>query len=94
MDLVVERRKRHPELHVYHFAPFEKTGLSEMAGRYASREDVLDDLLRNDVLMDLMPVVKQGLRAGIESYSIKELGRFYSYTRQTDLRAASQAPPI
>src|SRR5690606_13930748 len=47
--------------------------------------------LRNEVLVDLMPVVKQSLRAGIESYSIKELERFYGFHRKTDLRAASRA---
>ncbi len=31
------------------------------------------------------------MRAGIESYSIKELERFYAYERRTNLRAASQA---
>lgn len=91
VDSVLERRKRYPDMHVYHFAPFEKTGLGEMAGRYASREDAVDDLFRNEVLVDLMPVVKQGLRAGIESYSIKELERFYRYQRRTDLRAAARA---
>jgi predicted RecB family nuclease len=91
VDLLVERRQRHPDMHVYHFAPMEKTALGELAARYASREEAVDDLFRNEVLVDLMPVVKQGLRAGIESYSIKELERFYGYERQTDLRAASQA---
>jgi predicted RecB family nuclease len=91
VDWVVERRKRHPDLHVYHFAPAEKTALGELSGRYASREDEVDDLLRNQMLVDLMPVVKQGLRAGIESYSIKELERFYVYERRIDLRGAAQA---
>jgi predicted RecB family nuclease len=91
VDAVTERRQRHPDMHIYHFAAFEKTSLGEMAGRYVSRDDAVNDLLRNEVLIDLLPIVKQGLRAGIESYSIKELERFYDYERQTDLRAASQA---
>src|SRR5690606_24926483 len=91
IDLIVERRRRYPDLHIYHFAPFEKTALGEMMGRFATRQDELDDILRNEVLVDLMPVVKQSLRAGIESYSIKELERFYGFHRKTDLRAASRA---
>jgi predicted RecB family nuclease len=91
VDFLVERRQCYPELHVYHFAPFEKTALGQLSGRYASREEAIDDLLRNEVLVDLMPVVKQGLRAGIESYSLKELERFHGYERRTDLRAAAQA---
>jgi predicted RecB family nuclease len=44
VDLLVERRQRHPDLHVYHFAPMEKTALGELAARYASREEAVDDL--------------------------------------------------
>lgn len=91
IDMLVERRQRHPDLHVYHFAPFERRALGELAARYASREELVDELFRNDVLVDLLPVVKQGLRAGVESYSLKELERFYQYERRTDLRAAAQA---
>ncbi len=80
-----------PALHVYHFAPFEKTALGEMSLRYLSREEEVDDMLRNGVLCDLMPAVKQSLRAGVESYSIKEMEQFYDYSRKTVLRAASQA---
>lgn len=91
VDWVMERRHLHPEMRIYHFAPFEKTALGEMSLRFLSREAEVDALLRDQVLVDLMPVVKQGLRAGVESYSLKELERFYDYTRETDLRQAARA---
>lgn len=91
IDHVVARREEHPALHVYHFAPFEKTALGQMSLRFLSREDEVDSLLRGGVLVDLMPAVKQGMRAGVESYSIKELEQFYGYERKTDLREASRA---
>ena len=91
VDHVQKRRQDYPAMHVYHFAPFEKTALGQMSLRYLSREDEVDDLMRNAVLTDLMPVVKQSLRAGVESYSIKEMEQFYGYVRETDLRAASRA---
>ncbi len=94
IDFVVQRRTDYPGMHVYHFAPFEKVALGEMMGRYATHEEVIDGFFRNGVLVDLMPVVKQGLRAGVKSYSIKELEQFYGYTRQTDLREASRARRI
>jgi hypothetical protein len=37
-------RRLHPDLHVYHFAPMEKTALGELAARYASRKEAVDDL--------------------------------------------------
>ncbi len=88
---VQKRRDTYPKLHVFHFAPFEKTALGELSGRYASCEDDVDQLLREQVLCDLLPVVKQGLRAGVESYSLKELERFYGFERQVDLREAASA---
>jgi predicted RecB family nuclease len=91
VDWVTARRAAHPEMHIYHFAPFEKTALGEMSLRFLSREAEVDALLRDQVLVDLMPAAKQGLRAGVESYSLKELEQFYDYTRQTDLRQAARA---
>src|SRR5690606_18801777 len=91
VDWVTERRRTHPGMRIYHFAPFEKTALGEMSLRFLSREAEVDALLRDQVLVDLMPVVKQGLRAGVESYSIKELERFYGYSRQTNLHKAARA---
>lgn len=91
IDMVVARRARYPEMHIYHFASFEKTALGEMMGRYASREESVDELFRGEVLVDLLPVVKQALRAGVESYSLKDLEQFFGFARGTDLRAASRA---
>lgn len=91
VDWVTERRAAYPGMRIYHFAPLEKTALGEMSLRFLSREAEVDALLRDQVLVDLMPAVKQGLRAGIESYSIKELERFYGYARQTNLYEAARA---
>jgi predicted RecB family nuclease len=91
VDRLRERLEEFPDLHAYHFAPFEKTALGELAGRYASREDEVDDLLRQNVLCDLLPIVKQGLQAGVERYSLKDLEQFYKFKRNTDLREAALA---
>lgn len=89
IEFLKRRREECPDMHVYHFAPFEKVALGELVGRYATHEAEIDDFFRNGVFVDLMQVVKQGLRAGVETYSIKELERFYAYSRDTDLREAS-----
>lgn len=91
VDHVRRRREEFPGLHVYHFAPAERTALGDLAGRFASREDDVDDLLRQDVLCDLLPIVKQSLRAGVEDYSLKTLEQFHAFVRATDLREASRA---
>ena len=48
-------------------------------GRFATREDEVDDLFRLGVFVDLYRVVRQGVRAGVESYSIKRLETLCGY---------------
>ena len=59
--------------------------------RYATREEEVDRLLRARVFVDLHRVVRQGLRASVESYSIKKLEPFYGFVREVDLTAATRA---
>ena len=59
-------------------------------GRFATREDEVDDLFRRGVFVDLYRVVRQGVRAGVESYSIKRLEPLVGYDRQIDLRQATE----
>ena len=74
---VEERRARHPGLHIYHYAAYERTALLRLAGRHGVGEEVIDDLLRGSVLVDLYQVVKRSLRVSQPSYSIKKLEPLY-----------------
>ena len=91
IDFVIARLERWPDLHVYHYAAYEQTALKRLASRYGTREEELDRLLRGEVLVDLYRVVRQGLRASVESYSIKKLEPLYGFERGVELRAASSA---
>jgi len=74
---VTERRARFPNLHIYHYAAYERTHLLSLAARHGVGEDAVDDLLQSNVLVDLYPVVKKSLRVGSRSYSIKKLEPLY-----------------
>ncbi|WP_120339753.1 TM0106 family RecB-like putative nuclease [Cryobacterium soli] len=74
---VAARRAAHPNLHIYHYAAYERTHLLSLAARHGVGEDAVDDLLRANVLVDLYPVVKKSLRVGSHSYSIKKLEPLY-----------------
>ncbi|MGM1029000.1 MAG: TM0106 family RecB-like putative nuclease [Actinomycetota bacterium] len=74
---VDERRQRHPDLHIYHYASYERTHLLSLAARHGVGEEQIDDLLRAGVLVDLYPVVKRALVIGSESYSLKKLEPLY-----------------
>ncbi len=73
LALVAKRRKRHPDMHIYHYAPYEKTALLRLAGRHGVGEDEVDDLLRSGTLVDLYPIVRKSIRVGAESFSLKAL---------------------
>ncbi len=103
IDFVTERRARHPGLHVYHYNHYEPTSVDHLTelhgtrqeavgalmGRFATCEDEVDDLFRLGVFTDLYRVVRQGVRAGVESYSIKRLEPLCGYGRQVDLAEAT-----
>ena len=81
VDFIVDRRGADPDLHVYHYAAYERTAFGRLMGKYGTREDEVDDLLRGRVLVDLFKVVRQGVRVGVESYSIKKLEPLYMAPR-------------
>ena len=91
IDRVMARRAQYPGLHIYHYGAYETTAVKRLMSRYATREDDVDRLLRGRVFVDLHRVVRQGLRASVESYSIKNLEPFYGYARDVDLTAATRA---
>ena len=82
IDFVIERRQRYPDLHVYHYAPYEPTAMKRLMGLHATREDEVDKLLRQNVLVDLYRVVEQSLRISQPSYSIKKVEAFYMPQRE------------
>ncbi|RWB93116.1 MAG: TM0106 family RecB-like putative nuclease [Mesorhizobium sp.] len=91
IDFVTKRRLTYPDLHIYHYAAYEPGALKRLMGRYATREVEIDNMLRSKMFVDLYSVVRNGLRASVESYSIKRLEPFYGFTRETPLQDANFA---
>ena len=77
LAMVAKRRRRCPNMHIYHYAPYEKTALLRLAGRYGVGEDEVDELLRSGTLVDLYPLVRKSIRVGAESFSLKALEPLY-----------------
>ncbi len=81
VDRVIELRHRHPDLHVYHYAAHERAKLRSLSIAYATREEEIDGLLRDEVFVDLYAVVRHALQVGEESYSLKKLERHHDFQR-------------
>src|SRR6266478_1946806 len=88
---VMERRRNYPDMHIYHYGAYEETAIKRMAGQHATCVDEVDELLRAEVLVNLYRAVQQGLRASVESYSIKKLEPLYEFTREVRLLDANLA---
>jgi len=91
VDLVHERITRYPDLHVYHFGTYEPSAVKQLMGEYATREAEVDDLLRRKIFVDLLTLFRQALRAGVPSYSLKELERLVGFARTAPVRSGTQA---
>jgi predicted RecB family nuclease len=77
-----------PAAHIYHYAPYEPSAMKRLMGQYVIRENDVDSLLRGGRFVDLYAVVRESLRAGVESYSIKKMEPFYHFTREVELPRA------
>ena len=85
VDEIMRSWAADPGMHVYHYAPYEPAALKRLMGRHASREREIDRMLRAGLFVDLYAVVKQALRASVESYSIKDLEPLYGFSRSVAL---------
>ena len=94
IDLIVQSWQANETMHVYHYAPYEPSAFKRLMGRYATRGQELDKLLRAERFIDLYGVVRQSVRAGIERYSIKNLEVFYGFERAVPLADANRALPV
>jgi predicted RecB family nuclease len=88
---VAERRAKHPGMHIYHYAAYERTHLLSLAARHGVGEDAVDDLLRDNVLVDLYPLVKKSTRVGSHSYSIKKLEPLYMPSERSGVANAADS---
>ena len=85
VEYIDERRARHPDLHVYHYAAYEKSALRRLSQRHAVAEAEIDAWLREGVLVDLYETVRHSIRISERSYSLKKLEPLYM---GSDLRTA------
>lgn len=88
VDWVFARWKAHPGMHIFHYAAYEVSAVRRLSTRHDTRQDEVDELLRNKVFVDLYQIVRHGLRIGDDSYSIKTVERLYRPKRATGVATA------
>ena len=90
LEYVQKRRQDHPDMHVYHYAAYEKTALRKLSVMHVAGEDIVDGWLRDGLLVDLYQTVRNSIRISENSYSIKKLEPLYMGTnlRSGDVKDA------
>jgi uncharacterized protein len=88
IDWVYKRWIANPGMHIYHYAAYEVSAVRRLSTRHDTRQDEVDDLLRNEVFVDLYQTVRHGLRIGENSYSIKSVEHLYRPRRATEVATA------
>ena len=78
-------------MHIYHYADYEVSAVRRPSTRHDTRQDQVDELLRHEVFVDLYQIVRQGLRIGENSYSIKTVERLYRPKRDTEVATAGDS---
>lgn len=91
IDFVLDRWAQAPGLHVYHYASYEATALKKLADRHSTRQTQVDRILRAGLFVDLYRVVRQSIRVGTDSYSIKKLEPLYMKKRSGDIRSGGSS---
>ncbi|MBI1736149.1 MAG: TM0106 family RecB-like putative nuclease, partial [Candidatus Rokubacteria bacterium] len=91
IDFFTERLARHPDMHVYHYGAYEPAAIKQLMSVYATREDAVDALLRRETFVNLLTVVRQALRAGVPSYSLKETEKLADFARKADVASGTRA---
>lgn len=91
LDWIADHLEKHPNAHVYHYAPYEITSLRRLSTRHASREDKLDHLLRSRRFVDLFNVLRQAIRTSEPDLSLKTMEVFFTEGRDDDVTNAAQS---
>lgn len=91
VDWVFDRWLHNPGMHIYHYAAYEVSAVRRLSTRHDTRQDEVDQLLRNEVFADLYQIVRHGLRIGERSYSLKWVERLYRPKRGTEVATAADS---
>jgi uncharacterized protein len=81
--------KKYPKAKIYHYAKYEITALTRLTSKYHVKGKELDHYLNLQKFVDLFQVIKQAIQVSENSYSIKEIEKFYDYKRSGEVKKAN-----
>ena len=91
IDYLHERHQRHPGMHVYHYNHTERSALVGLLEEHGLGDRKLADLIAGGVFVDLYVTVRHSFRAGIESYSLKNVEKLAGFIRSAGIERGAGA---
>lgn len=91
VDLMITTIDRHPNAHIYHYASYEKSALQRLSTFHGTREAEVDRLLRQNKLVDLYAVVREGIQVSEPAYSLKNLEVFFAPERKEEVKSGTES---
>ncbi|MBC8737013.1 TM0106 family RecB-like putative nuclease [Paraburkholderia sp. UCT31] len=88
IDFVTAHLENHPDAYIYHYADYERTALQRLMMVHGTREEEVDNLLRQHRLVDLYKVVRESIVVSEPNYSIKSIEHFYFDKRTVEVKNA------
>ena len=82
---LADRRRRFPDMHVYHYNHTERTSLVRLSIEHGVAELELERLIATGLFVDLFPIVKGAIQVGVESYGLKHIELLTDYVRSHDI---------
>ncbi len=90
-DLTKNHFKKYPNAKIYHYAAYEINALERLTSLHKVKGIEYDFYLRSEKFVDLFRVTKQAILVSENSYSIKNLEKFYNFKRQGDVKKGEQS---
>jgi uncharacterized protein len=72
---VLDRRRSHPRMRIYHFSPVDRPHLIDLAERSGAGREQIELLEEQGVLVDLCTITTDALMVGTPDRSLREIGR-------------------
>lgn len=91
IEFLTERRATHPGMHVYHYNHTERSELERLAVSHGIGEADLTSLVASGLFVDLLPIVRNSVQIGTESYGLKFVERVTGFERAKGVERGADA---
>ena len=85
-DFTKNHFKKYPDSKIYHYGSYEITALLKLTSLHKVKGIEYDNYLRSSKFVNLLNVNRQGLYLSENSYSLKNVEKFYNFKRDGDVQ--------